>query len=248
MELKRNKRHARAKGIAETYIHIVNVPEKLTKIEAYSYLQNNINKWAEESFKNKVNVKISIEDGSLIVRVLIGGIAIVEFVSNYGSFRSGIDQIVKDAYWFSNTVIEHFKDDKHIPDESIARAERRLGVPGKIQRFYKSMDKLNSTQYSHDQRQELIEDLKEEFVSIVELLETEEDRELFTAEIPQTLISQFPETLPNPIRGSITLENLDNFNPMNLNFSISRAIPTLPSPDQNNIPLIATKNENEEDI
>lgn len=246
MKFKRKNKYSRARGIAETYIHIVNVPESLTKNEAYSYLEKNIYKLAEENFKHKVNVKIVLEDGSLIVKILIGGIAIFEFVSHYGSFRTGIDYIVKDAYKFSDMVIERFKEDEHIPNESIARAERRLGVPGKIQRFYKSMDKINSTQYSHNQHHELIEDLKDEFISIMELLEAEEDRELFTAEIPQNLIHQFPQTYPEPIIGSITLENFDEFSTTNLNSFPNQTIPTLPRTNQDNIPLIGNRNEDEE--
>lgn len=243
----RKKKRSRVRGIAETYIHIIDVPESLTKKEAYLYLEKNIYKLAKESFKHKVNVKIAIEDGSLKVKVLIGAIAIFQFVSNYGSFRSGIDHIVNDAYKFSNIVIERFKEDEHIPTESISRAERRLGVPGKIQRFYKSMDKINSTQYSHNERQKLIEDLKNEFISIIELLEVEEDRELFTAEIPQNLIHQFPQTFPEPIIGSITLENFDEFRTItHLNSFSNQEIPNLPRNNQDNILLIGNKEEDEE--
>jgi hypothetical protein len=39
LKFKRKNRYSRARGIAETYIHIVNVPESLTKNEAYSYLE-----------------------------------------------------------------------------------------------------------------------------------------------------------------------------------------------------------------
>ncbi|MEZ0148545.1 MAG: hypothetical protein AB9Q22_00265 [Candidatus Reddybacter sp.] len=48
MEVKRKKRRSRAKGIAETYIHIKDIPESLTKEEARLYLEKNIYKWAEK--------------------------------------------------------------------------------------------------------------------------------------------------------------------------------------------------------
>jgi hypothetical protein len=245
----KKKKHSRAKGIAETYIHIVDVPKNLTKEVAYIYLENNINKWAEETFKNKVNVKIAIEDGSLKLKVLIGGMAIVQFISNYGSFRSGINHIVDDAHKFSSMVIEHFKEDKNIPNEAIMRAERRLGVPGKIQRFYKLMDKINSDIYSHDKREELLGNLKEEFTSIIELLEVEDDRNSFRAEIPENIRVELPATLPEPIIGAITLENIESFTPSPLDMLATtyRMLPNLPQSGQRDIPLIANRHEEEEE-
>lgn len=210
MKSKRKRRRSRAKGIAEAYIHIKDAPHSLTKEEARRYLQRNIKKWAEKSFKNDVRIEITVEDGSLIVRVLVGALILADLVVIYGGFRSGIDYIVNDSWSFSNTVIESFKQDEHVSDQAIIRAERRLGVPGKIRRFYKSIDKINSADHSHNERQELIGDLKEEFISIIELLEAEQDRELFIAAIPDNLVSQLPQSLPAPIRGSITLEDDTN--------------------------------------
>lgn len=247
MGTKRKKRCSRAKGIAETYIHIKDVPRSLTKEEAYLYLKRNIKKWAEESFKNEVRIEISVEDGSLIVRVLVGALLLADLVVNYGDFRTGIDYIVNDSWIFSNTVIESFKNDEHITDQSIIRAERRLGVPGKIQRFYKSIDKINSADRSHNERQELIEDIKEEFISIIELLEAEEDRELFIAEIPDIYVSQLPQSLPEPIRGSITLDDANEiFVSHTPDLQIPSPNPPLPAPNHTAITQIAIRNEDEE--
>lgn len=242
MESKRKKRRSRAKGIAETYIHIKDVPTSLTKDEVRKYLEKHIRAWAEKSFKNDVNIKISVEDGSLIVRIRVGGRALVYMLALYGGMRGGIDYLVHDSWTFSDTVIEHFMQDEHIPEQSIIRAERRLGVPGKIQRFYKKLDKLNSNDYSHNQRQEIIDDLQEELIAIVELLEAPEDRELFMSEIPDLLTSQLHQPLPAPIRGSITLEDTDEdderFYAIHPELP-SPSDPPLPAPNYgNNLPII----------
>jgi hypothetical protein len=247
LESKRKKRRSRAKGIAETYIHIKDVPESLTKDEVYLYFQQNVEVWAKKSFRNKVYVKISIEDGSLIVRVLVGGLALANLVVIYGGFRSGIDHLVKDSRNFSSTVIEHFKQDEHVPDQLIIRAERRLGVPGKIQRFYKSIDKLNSTDVSHNRREEMIDNLKDEFISILELLEAEEDRGLFIAEVPENIVSQLPQTLPAPIIGSITLNDPSERYYVHIpTIQTPTQNPPLPSPNQNFITHTTNRNEDEE--
>lgn len=247
MESKRKKRRSRAKGIAETYIHIKDVPRFLTKDKAHLYLQRNIKKWAEKSFKNDVRIEISVEEGTLIVRVLVSGLVLANLVVLYGGLRTGIDYMVKDSRSFSNTVIENFKRDENISDQSIIRAERRLGVPGKIQRFYRSIDKINSNDYSRNERQEVIDDIKEEFISIIELLETEEDRELFIAEIPTNVISQLPQSLPAPIRGSVALENTnDIFVPHPPDIQTPPLNPPLPAPNQTAITQIVIRDKDEE--
>ena len=93
-------------GIAETYIHIKDVPPNVSKEKALNYLKKNAHSWAEETFNRHLVVEIQVEEGSLKAWVFVGGVALFEFVSNYGSFRSGIDHIVSDAKVFSEIVIE----------------------------------------------------------------------------------------------------------------------------------------------
>jgi hypothetical protein len=248
LESKRKKRRSRAKGIAETYIHIKDVPESLTKQKAREYLLTHIGIWAEQSFKNEVKILISIEDGSLIARVRVGGQTLVCMLALYGSIRAGIDYLVDDAWSFSDTVIEHFVQDEQIPEQSIVRAERRLGVPGKIQRFYKRLDKLNSDNYSHNQRQDEIEYLQDEFISIIELLEAPEDREAFMSDIPDLISSQLHEPLPAPVHGAISLE--DNNQDEGQFFMVQTGLPAptdppLPAPNyRNNLPIINREEDN----
>ena len=84
------------------------------KDKVYSYLQKHIYVWAEQSFKNDVKIKISVETGSMIVRVRVGGKALVCLLALYGGMRGGIDYLVNDSWTFSDTVIEHFIQDENI--------------------------------------------------------------------------------------------------------------------------------------
>jgi hypothetical protein len=208
--IKRKTSRPRSKGIAETYIHIADVPRGLSKDKARQYLEQHVYAWAEQNFKNTVIVKVRVEEGSLKVWVLVGGLAIFNFVANYGSFRSGIDYLVSDARAFSDYVIEKFSEDENIPEGALLRTERRLGVPGKIQRYLKSLDKLNSPDIGQNQRQVKIEELREEFIEILELLDSPQDRELFIEEVPPNISQQPNVPLPEPIRGVISLEAIRN--------------------------------------
>ncbi len=210
MGSKRKSRKPRSRGIAETYIHIKDVPRGLTKEKARRYLEQHAHAWAERQFKKSVIVKVRVEEGSLKVWVLVGGITLFTFVANYGSFRSGIDYIVSDAKAFSSYVIEHFVEDENVPDTAVLRAERRLGVPGKIQRFLRSLDKLNSPNIGHNERQVKLQQLRTEFIEILELLENEQDRELFIEQVPDDIAHHPDAPLPEPIPGILSLDVIRN--------------------------------------
>lgn len=206
----RKTRIPRSKGIAETYIHIKDGPRGLSKEKARRYLEQHALVWAEQQFKHSVIVKVRVEEGSLKVWVLVGGLALFNLIANYGSFRSGIDHLVADSRAFSSSVIEHIKEDENVSEEAVLRTEKRLGVPGKIKRFLKSLDKLNSPDISHNDRQVEIQELREEFLGILELLDNQQDRELFMEQVPEP-IRQAPNTpLPEPIPGVISLDVIRN--------------------------------------
>ncbi|MEJ1380699.1 MAG: hypothetical protein RPT95_06990 [Candidatus Sedimenticola sp. (ex Thyasira tokunagai)] len=210
MGKKRKSRIPRSRGISETYIHIKDVPNGLSKEKARRYLEQHARIWAEQNFKESVIVKVRVEEGSLKVWVFVGGLTLFNFVANYGSFRSGIDHLVTDARTFSNYVIEHFGEDEGIPEAAVLRVERRLGVPGKIQRFLKSLDKFNSPDIDPNERHAKVQKLREEFIEILELLENDQDRELFMQQVPDN-ISHIPNVpLPEPIPGVLSLDVIRN--------------------------------------
>ncbi len=213
-------------GIAETYIHIKDVPSEVSIEKTRIYLEENAHRWAMQVFKKSVTVEITVEEGSLKVWVLVGGIAIYELVAGYGSFRSGVDYIVSDAKDFSEQVIERFESDQHIPDELMFRTERRLGVPGKIQRFYKFLDKLNSDEVSNRERQEEIDHLQEEFIQIIRLLDHEEDKTRFADEVRHDDVNYVVQNISFP--------------------PIDEHPEPSPEPDRN-LPLIANSGRNHDD-
>ncbi|EOX3395697.1 hypothetical protein ACPFUL_003660 [Vibrio cholerae] len=198
---------SRSRGIAGTYIYIKDVPDGLSKEKIKLFLDEKVSHWAESKFKTSVRVVVEVEDGSIKVKIGIGAVALYTMVVNYGSFRTGIDYIVKDARAFSEYVIEQTKAQEHIPDGAISRTEKRLGVPGKIQRYLKEIDNLNSHDLSHNERQEKLEELKEEFLNIIELLEDDRDRDSFAQAVPVHCKPPIDQPWPDPIYGAFTLQS-----------------------------------------
>ncbi|MCC4860685.1 hypothetical protein [Vibrio splendidus] len=125
MEKKKTIKSVRSKGIGGTYIYIKDVPNGLSKQKVLSYLESNVQSWAEDKYKTKVSVQIRVEEGSIKVYVAIGAIALLELISEYGSIRTGADYLVKDSRELSEHIIEQLKTEDSIPDSAISRTEKR---------------------------------------------------------------------------------------------------------------------------
>ncbi len=125
-----------AKGLGGPFIHI-NRP--LTQNNFYSFkeiIQKSLNIELEKWNKYSVNVHVEITDGSVKIKVVIGAtVALFNIIGVYGSYRSGIDYIVNDVKNISSAVIEHVITDENVHQEEIIYKARRLGIPGKIQRY-----------------------------------------------------------------------------------------------------------------
>lgn len=193
------KRKPRSRGVAETYIHIKDVPRDLSVSEVNNYLDKRARNWAITYFGEKVQVDVEVVEGSLKVKLLVGGIILFELISNYGSFRQGIDAIVHDAKAFSDFVIEQFVEHEHLDDDDLYRLERRLGVPGKIQRFLRKLDTVNSADLNAGDLDALTETLRDEFLSIMELLADDADRQMFSDNVGNEEINPPYQPWPDPL-------------------------------------------------
>ncbi len=203
--------------LAETYIHLKIEASKKFKIESEEYLYSLSRSTSSEIFEQDAEIYIRFENGSWKTWVVVAG-AIYIGIGQYGSFRSGIDYMVTDARKFSNTIIEHFIDKNKLNQEIIFRTERRLGVPGKIQRLYQRIEALQKfdslsgagppwEQVHHrfeSYRQKELLKIKSELIKILELLDNEDDQTLFLKSLntevshqplepPKIKIKQLPE-------------------------------------------------------
>jgi len=218
---------SRVSGIASTYIHLKDVPHELTLKQALLYFEKTARHWAKEQFDSDLSIDVLVEEGSLVGRIVLGGVTIYGLIAGYGSFRSGIDHIVSDGRAFSSHVIYQFEQDYNIPGDAVVKTERRLGVPGKIQRFFKHLDQLNSIDLSHNERESEIEKLHEEFLKIIELLSDDRDRTIFQQAAQQN-----------------KQEVIEDFDDQNPSISVDWPIDPFPLPEDVNIPrIIGPKDE-----
>ena len=185
--------------IAETYFHLkVNV-EKEKLYELKEYLEYVAAISAKEHFGFEVNIEILVEEGSIKGWLKVAGI-LYAGVAAYGSFRSGIDYLVKDGRGFSDYVIERLHTDTNLPDESYYRTERRLGTPGRIKRLYPKLDELSELLEADymDSAKAQYEVVQPSITRILEDLDAPEDRKMFLETIPRNVIEHLPQPLPEP--------------------------------------------------
>ena len=127
--------------LAQTYIHLAVHPTEQQIAETTKYLQYLAALSAIDHFKQDVVLEFRIEEGSLKGWLtVVGGLYIG--LTNYGSLREGIDYAVKDSRDFSEWIVQKFKDEVVIPEASLYRTERRLGMPGRIQRLYSQIEEV----------------------------------------------------------------------------------------------------------
>lgn len=187
--------------IAETYLHFkIDVsPEDLSAIKDYLKAKGNI--ISKEVFGKNFYLEVRVENGSLKAWIIAGGI-LYTAIAGYGSFRSGIDYIVKDSRWFSQLMVDDFGRVANIKDDEIVRIERRLGVPGKIQRLLKSLNKLKYSHFKEDKIEKKLTQIEKELVAIFQSLDSKEDYDYLHDNLLEELDLIFDEFKANTIEYS----------------------------------------------
>lgn len=117
-------------------------------------------------------------------------------VSNYGSFRQGLQQIISDSQHFSENVIEHTKQNDNSYRINTERTERRLGLPGRLKRTLDRITYLEQhiDDLPHNQVRRELTELKQDLSNIINSLDMQERNSL----------EQF---LPNDLRNSLPAPN-----------------------------------------
>jgi hypothetical protein len=173
--------------ISETYIKFnFEFTENNKALIKEAYLEY-VGRQSKDFLKNREEVIISIEyeKGSLKVRIIAWGAAIYVGVAAYGSFRSGIREMVNDSKDFSEFVHERIKDDPNIDENNIIRLQKRTGIPGRLNEIFIQVDSLqrNLNNFTPNQVQQQLNNIKQEISNISAIL-NQNDRAEFLNALP----------------------------------------------------------------
>jgi hypothetical protein len=188
--------------LAEAYIHFsIDVkdvpPSDLRAFEEEIYARYAL---ILNEFRGNRVLTVRVEDGSLKIWITVLG-TLYTLIIGYGAFRQGIDYLVSDAKKFDNMVISDLVESVNIPQEKVYRIERRLGMPGKIQRILVRVERLSqlSSTYQNPDIADEVEHIKGEIINILKAIPDEQDRQIFIEALPKPISSSLPMPLPTPI-------------------------------------------------
>ncbi|WP_288740752.1 hypothetical protein [uncultured Rheinheimera sp.] len=240
----KRKRKSTVKGIGGPYIHISrNLDQKALK-DIEFFLEKEVAKLTSDKFSDEISIHVKVIDGSIKAYVVLGGLTLYNLVSGYGSLRSGIDTLVKDVQSVSSMAIDIFSVRENVLPHEIIHQERRLGIPGKVQRYLKKLDRLDDQDINAIQRKELVGELKVDLLDILVLLEHECDRTLVIEASPPVIQHSLPVRLPPPDRGALDLR----FEIENLILSAPLETPNrpIPSTEYDRLKLITHRRDDDD--
>ena len=110
--------------------------------EAESYLEKLTSKYANLIFDQQTEVHVRLQDGSLKVTLAVVG-ALYIGIGQYGSFRSGIDYMIKDAKSLKQLVASEIVKNG-MNEADIIESKRAHCDPDKIRRVLLAIDRLES--------------------------------------------------------------------------------------------------------
>ena len=143
------------------------------KARGKEYLRGLISSYGQSLFKQQVEIEIQIHDGSAKVWISVAG-ALYLAIGQYGSFRSGVNQIIEDAKVLEKLVYSDLR--KCGLKESDFHERNRLTVtPDEIRRLYLRMDRLEEKVLDKDAYQLELKKIKKYFLEILLDLEFKED-------------------------------------------------------------------------
>ncbi|SJN39151.1 hypothetical protein [Pseudoalteromonas sp. JB197] len=116
--------------------------EEVPLKEAEQYLEELTSKYANLIFDQHTKIYVRLQEGSLKVTLAVVG-ALYIGIGQYGSFRSGIDYMIKDAKSLMNLVTSEIVKNG-MSEADIIEKKKMHCDPDKIRRVLLAIDRLES--------------------------------------------------------------------------------------------------------
>lgn len=183
--------------LAETYLHLDINLDETEKSKLKNYLLSKAPIYSEGFFNQELEFAIYVEDGSVKIWLAAAG-ALYAGIASYGSFRTGIDYLVKDAQAISERLFEDVKQ-SGISYQQVTNFQRRLGVPGQIKRVLQKIKRLekNGQSLSKENYKIHMQSISGALERISKNLDHQQDLQLLRENIPQQLRASIPKRLPS---------------------------------------------------
>lgn len=144
-------------NLSVTYLRLDLELQRVELEEAETYLRTVAHRYASVVYRQNVEVHIEVQQGSVRVWIAVAG-SIYLAIGQYGSFRAGVDQIIKDSKAVKEYVVGTLVKDG-VSENLILEARRVRCVPDKIRylllridRFEKSLPTLDREEAEREER------------------------------------------------------------------------------------------------
>lgn len=104
------------------------------------YLENVAGRYSSIIYRQSTNVRVELRDGSLKAWILVAG-SIYVAIGQYGSFRSGVDQIIKDAKSVKEYVADTLVKDG-VSRSKIIEVKRNRCLPDRMRWLFLRIDRF----------------------------------------------------------------------------------------------------------
>lgn len=126
--------------IAAVYLHL-NFDLSHSDFEATrEYLIGMATRYSSIIYRQKLNIRVELQDGSVKAWILVAG-SIYVAIGQYDSFRSGIDQIIKDAKSIKEYIVDTLVKDG-VSENRIIEVKRNHCLPDRIRRLFLRIDRF----------------------------------------------------------------------------------------------------------
>jgi hypothetical protein len=182
-------------------------------VKTEEYINSIVKKHSELLFNQTLVIQTHLHEGSLkITAVIIGSLYIA--IGQYGSFRSGVDYLIKDAKILKDITVSHLVR-AGVNDADIISSSNINCIPNKIRRVLLAIDRLESKRNLSDSEfKKELSKIKTSIKNICNNLSIK-DKQLFAYSISQKYLPEDTEIpqLAQEYKVQIREEEL-NFNPL----------------------------------
>lgn len=163
--------------ICQAYLHIDPAPEDISDDELKEALEAFLGVRAEFFLYKEVGTDVELKEGSLKIYLTIMG-TLYAGISQYPSFRQGIDMFATDAKRVSEYAISESLFLTKSRHDCILRTEARTGVCGTLKKIADEIDGIrrNSGEVDPSKVIEKMESLKKVILTFKDNVNSEEDK------------------------------------------------------------------------
>ena len=175
-----------------------------------SYLQDLVGRLASEIYRQDVEVAVHFRQGSLEIFLAVAG-SIYIAIGNYGSFRSGLNQIITDSKALKSLLVSSLRKDG-IPKAAILEQRHLTATPERVRRLLMRIERFERRlpEYGEDEARAKLGRLLKAVQELTFEMEFPEDINLLMTNLDKRFRPP-TDKIHTPYKKTLPIENRPTF-------------------------------------